>query len=334
MELVHVITDTSVMVMDATNGRTVTFFSDDPRYIEATSLIKEGNVISVFKLDTKSKIESFIEDSDDYAISISIEDGIGVIILHEFNDMRVELQSAITDRIIKMSSQGFDTYPLTNFISNLYRNPSPTAISELYMFLNSCELPITDDGCFIAYKMVKYDYCDIYSGTIINTVGEVVSMPRSMVDDNRDNTCSKGLHFCSKDYLPYYGQTQGTRCMLVKIDPADVVSIPSDYNNAKGRTWRYEVVGEVADMWRDKLKDADYTNSAVVSPNRFVIDECDDSNECDESGVLAFEEGYADGYKDGKNKIPFIPASNMSNYDRGYDIGYKDGRNKRKKQYN
>jgi hypothetical protein len=31
---------------------------------------------------------------------------------------------------------------------------------------------------------------------------------------------------------------------LVKIDPADVVSIPSDYDNAKGRAWRYEVMGE------------------------------------------------------------------------------------------
>jgi hypothetical protein len=34
--------------------------------------------------------------------------------------------------------------------------------------------------------------------------------------------------------------------MIVKINPADVVSIPSDYDNTKGRTWRYEVVGEIA----------------------------------------------------------------------------------------
>ena len=33
--------------------------------------------------------------------------------------------------------------------------------------------------------------------------------------------------------------------MILKINPADVVSIPSDHQQQKGRTWRYEVIGEV-----------------------------------------------------------------------------------------
>jgi hypothetical protein len=33
--------------------------------------------------------------------------------------------------------------------------------------------------------------------------------------------------------------------MILKISPADVVSIPTDYNGAKGRCMRYEVVGQV-----------------------------------------------------------------------------------------
>ena len=32
--------------------------------------------------------------------------------------------------------------------------------------------------------------------------------------------------------------------MILKINPRDVVSIPTDYNNSKGRTCRYEVIGE------------------------------------------------------------------------------------------
>jgi hypothetical protein len=32
---------------------------------------------------------------------------------------------------------------------------------------------------------------------------------------------------------------------VVKINPADVVAIPSDYANAKGRAWTYEVVDEI-----------------------------------------------------------------------------------------
>jgi hypothetical protein len=33
--------------------------------------------------------------------------------------------------------------------------------------------------------------------------------------------------------------------MILKISPADVVSIPTDYNNSKGRTCKYEVIGEL-----------------------------------------------------------------------------------------
>ena len=33
--------------------------------------------------------------------------------------------------------------------------------------------------------------------------------------------------------------------MILKIDPADVVSIPTDYNGAKGRCAKYEVIAEV-----------------------------------------------------------------------------------------
>jgi hypothetical protein len=33
--------------------------------------------------------------------------------------------------------------------------------------------------------------------------------------------------------------------MILKINPADVVSIPTDYNGAKGRCCKYEVVGQV-----------------------------------------------------------------------------------------
>jgi hypothetical protein len=47
--------------------------------------------------------------------------------------------------------------------------------------------------------------------------------------------------------------------LLVKIDPADVVSIPSDYDNAKGRAWRYQIVGEHI---MDETTEA-YTTSVV-----------------------------------------------------------------------
>jgi hypothetical protein len=87
---------------------------------------------------------------------------------------------------------------------------------------------------------------DIYSGTIRNMVGDTPSMDRSKVETDRNLTCSRGLHFCAHSYLDQaYGRSSGYHLMVVKINPADVVSIPSDYNNSKGRCWTYTVVDEM-----------------------------------------------------------------------------------------
>jgi hypothetical protein len=59
-----------------------------------------------------------------------------------------------------------------------------------------------------------------------------------------NNTCSTGLHFCSKEYLDHFGG-HDSRTVILKINPRDVVSIPADYNATKGRTCRYEVIGEL-----------------------------------------------------------------------------------------
>jgi hypothetical protein len=160
------------------------------------------------------------------------------------------IHSVLSQKILDMFEQGFDINPLTNFMQNLYTNPSKRAVDELYGFLESGNMPITEDGYFLAYKKVREDYTDVHSGKFDNSVGKVVSMPRNQVDDNKDNTCSAGLHFCSFDYLKSFG---GSRIMILKINPADVVSIPSDYvvttkygtGGTKGRCWRYEVIGEV-----------------------------------------------------------------------------------------
>lgn len=181
----------------------------------------------------------------------------------------VELHNSVTTRIIQMIQQGFDAAPLVNFLTKLMSNPSYHAVTELYDWLAGTSLPITEDGDFIAYKKVANDYYDFYSGKVLNKPaalmtpeelarfpqtmkdvrveivdGEtVLHMPRNQVDDRRDRTCSQGLHFCSLSYLSSYHGGQG-RVLLVRINPADVVSIPSDYDFAKGRAWRYTILRE------------------------------------------------------------------------------------------
>lgn len=132
--------------------------------------------------------------------------------------------------------------PLLRFLDNLLDNPSARAVNELYGFLEYGKLPITDDGHFIAYKRVRSDYKSVYGGEVDNSIGNIVSMPRNQVNDNKDETCSYGLHFCSFDYLSHYS---GEKVVVLKINPRDVVSIPTDYHNTKGRACQYEVVGEL-----------------------------------------------------------------------------------------
>ena len=152
--------------------------------------------------------------------------------------------TALTRKLLAIQSLGLDLTPWKRFMVRLFSNPNRAAQAELNEFLEAGNLPVTEDGCFLAYKRVQEDYTDCYSGTFDNSVGKVVQMEREDVDADRNRTCSRGLHFCSQDYLQNFYRGSG-RIVIVKVDPADVVSIPIDYNFTKGRTWRYVVVGEV-----------------------------------------------------------------------------------------
>jgi hypothetical protein len=158
-----------------------------------------------------------------------------------------EIHNTIVDRILEFIDEGFPFEPLALFLENLLKNPNEDTIKECYEFLETGKLPITEDGCFLAYKKVDENFKSHHAspdGTHLDhSIGAEVEMDRDEVDTNRDNTCSKGLHFCSLSYLSHFGY-EDSRTVVVKVNPRDVCAIPSDYNNAKGRTSYYEVVAE------------------------------------------------------------------------------------------
>lgn len=239
------------------------------------------------------------------------------------------MHNALTNRMIAMLQDGFPVEPLVNFMENLMTNPSKRAVTELYGFLEKNSLPITPDGSFLAYKKVRNDYLDIHSGTMDNSVGMIVEMERNEVDDNKDQTCSTGLHFCSQDYLPHFGNGTDSRVVIVKINPADVVSIPSDYNNAKGRACRYEVVGEIGN-------EGDQIDSAFNKPVQ-----ANASNNIAKPVVTTpvatgpktsskeFYRGYTDGYTGAK----FSMTTYDKNYVAGFGIGQDDADNGEVEKY-
>lgn len=149
------------------------------------------------------------------------------------------LHDVIADRILEMYNQEIDFTFMVKFLENLTQNPSQQSRNELYLFLENGNMPLTEDGRFLAYKWVNNDYTDCHTGSFDNSVGKIHKMERRNVDDDRRNTCSNGFHVCTHGYTKF-----GSKLMVVAVNPRDVVSVPIDYNNAKMRVAEYEVMYE------------------------------------------------------------------------------------------
>lgn len=269
----------SVVFMSAGRSRTLMLRADQKGYTEVCEKLRgkpeELDAQELLQMmDAEKVVEAAVQGSTDFVV----KDGV---VLYKGRP----LQNALGVKLLEEINNGFSLGAWFEFAKKVLTNPSATAVNELCLFIESGHIALCPDGDFLAYKKVRDDFLDIYSGTMDNSPGQVLEMERNRVDDNRDRTCSYGLHFCSYNYLSAYGTNGavGEKVVLVKINPADVVSIPSDYSNTKGRTCRYEVIAEVEDWSEDILKGA--TGSAWVS---------DPETDCDYDDYYDDYDGYAD----------------------------------------
>lgn len=166
------------------------------------------------------------------------------------------LPAPLAQKVFSLIEQNLPVTLLEKFWENLKQNPSYNSVRELYDFLSYKELPITEDGCFLAYRGLRSDFYSVSGnletkvlqgtvnskGQIYNGVGEHIEVQRNCVDDNRENHCSFGVHAGSWDYALNWSRG---KMVVVKINPKDVVSVPSDYNCQKLRCCAYTVVSEV-----------------------------------------------------------------------------------------
>lgn len=177
-----------------------------------------------------------------------------------------QVQGPLVDRIIKTIRNGSTVQavkPLIALLSNISRNRAKDLREELYQFLMSGAMPITQDGCFLAYKKVKANFRDCHTGTMDNSPGKLVWQDPSTVDTNRNNHCSRGLHFCSRGYLQHFGN-EDSKIVVVKVNPRHVYAIPTDYQCQKGRASEYYVVGVCTD---DPHKDELFLQPFIYDDN-------------------------------------------------------------------
>jgi len=269
-EIIKAMNTPSIIVTD--NSITAVFFgespkvitSDHPNFAKCKDSIKNRNWEELKKnIDIESAVRDYISGD------LKVENG-SVFYKNE------PVHNLVVDRILKFMSEGMPFEPLVNFLKNLMDNQSYRARQELYKFLENENLPITEDGHFLAYKAVRNDWLDIYSGKIYNGIGTIVKMPRMNVDDDCNNGCSSGLHAGSLEYVRGYGNAS-SKYIIVKINPADVVSVPSE-DCRKLRTCQYVVLSE----FKDKLSKPCYTSCGQEWTNNNADDDfCDDDFEDD-----------------------------------------------------
>lgn len=331
------------------DGKPYTATLDHPRYEDIKTAIKAGRYEDVPDLISLIRaVKKYVQHNNDVII-----DEIGGTISYRGET----IHNTMVGRILNMMREGFSIEPMTLLLANLYNNVSKKAIDELYQFLEFGQMPITEDGHFLAYKRVNKDYTSVFDGTTDNSIGNVVSMPRHQVDDRSEVTCSTGLHICSFSYLKYY---PGDRVIVVKVNPSDVVSIPTDYNNTKARVCRYEVINELTPE-EAGLNDHSFGTSVYTSPvpedpaKDEVIQQLEETlldialqKEEDEQKPVSdwYMYGYGCGYADGKTKNSIADdcklgqsgTEGMSQQDvdevnQAYMVGYKDGRGHKRRQF-
>ena len=237
------------------------------------------------------------------------------------------ISDALAARLIDMAESRSNLEPFENFLDNLYLNPSKRAIDETYRFMQANDLPMTNDGCLLAYKSVTSDFKDKYSRSLDNSPGALVDMPRNAVNDDPTETCSDGLHFCSISYLRDFYWGSNDKLVAVKVNPKDIVSIPIDYNNSKARCCEYTVVEELdssiihgTEEWSKEFCEEETADPAVpdaeFDPDAEFAAE-DESGEHDEDGAYdpalddEADDWDADAhYKkmDHRNVVPTKPA--------------------------
>jgi len=207
------------------NGKWYQVTSEHPKYEEILEAL-HGTEDNIAKLmDMEQGVREYF-------------DGSNVEVVGGFVKYDGEVvDTTLTKRILEFMKQGLPFEPLVKFFDNLMANPSYSSRNQLYDFLEHKNLPITEDGCFLAYKAVNSDYKDKWSGKFDNSVGKVVEINRGKVDDDRDRGCSSGLHCGALDYVRDYGsEGSGDHIMIVKVNPADTVSVPCDCQFMKLRT--------------------------------------------------------------------------------------------------
>jgi len=255
-------------------------------YLDGKLLVAENNHPNWQKIEEKV-LDTLVDGSTDGLVDlfdtqkaintrfqkvserVSVRDGL------VYFDGEVQ-HGSLVDHIVRSLDEGSDFEPLVKFMENVKDNPSENSREQLYKWLEASNnstssrgFTIDKNGHIRGYKGVAVvDKSknlfrsitageaivngEVHKGTIPQTLGDVVEMPRNKVADNPNVACHTGLHVGVWDYAKSFARGA---VLEVSFNPRDVVSVPNDHSAQKLRTCRYTVVKEI---------DAPYTNAVQI----------------------------------------------------------------------
>lgn len=173
-------------------------------------------------------------------------------------------------RHLRQSAQLKDYKGFTKFLERL----APVikdrlhSVEDLMKFMETAELPIADDGSILFLKRLKYKeaengkrvFVDCHSGNIRQWVGCKVQVREDLVDPDRRQDCSNGLHVASMSYIRSFG---GNVTILGKVAPEDVFAVPQ-YSTNKMRVSAYHIIAELPEEERNNVNNGIYLSKTEV----------------------------------------------------------------------
>lgn len=222
-------------------GKPFTVSPDAIAYAEIDKALKDGKIDEetiLSLLNTKEAIKVVARTYTKDRVDVDIDKNTVTYDGVAFPD------KALCDRIIRLMREGHPFEYMVNFLNRLCKNPNFRSVMELFHFISVRGFPITPDGTILCYKGVNEDWTDCHTGKISNRVGaQITRLERPEYDDDWRKDCSKGYHVGTYEYAKSFGP----KLVLVEVDPADVISVPT------GEVWKmrccwYKVIADHTNM--------------------------------------------------------------------------------------
>ena len=242
------------------NGITKTVRPSHPYYKEIVSAIYANDEESLKRLledinkTINEEVNNALEEAEIGNLKLSYDNRTGSsTVIYNGN---VELPSGISNMLVRLWRHGCKNIEhYSKFIENIMANPVEGSRESLFDFLSVQELPITENGTFIAYKALEGNMYSItgnkntrvllgtvdLEGHILNSVGSTIRIVFDDVDDDRNTACSTGLHVGSYKYACDFVRHGGV-IVAVEVNPAHVISVPYDCGCTKCRVSEYKVL--------------------------------------------------------------------------------------------